>query len=202
MLATHIQIMKPARMMNAIDGIWLLRCFQTTPSTSIQSSGSPPAAAAHLVEADRRERADQREGEGEGHDQKGWSAPRAAGRSRSRAARRPRRRTGRSAARRGIGPAGGKRGIDVVGGDPADRRPHRRSWQRWASGVPSSRPTLAQIWTLKFTAGVSRRPALGPALAPETCRASAAAMKASRSPSRTPEVSEVSTLVRRSFTIW
>ena len=40
-LATHIQSMKPASTMKAIDGIWLSRLLQTTPSTSAQSSGSP-----------------------------------------------------------------------------------------------------------------------------------------------------------------
>ena len=69
MLAAHIQIMKPASTTKAIDGIWLLRLLQTTREdlrpVERQALLAPPA---DLVEADRHERPDQREGEGEEHD--------------------------------------------------------------------------------------------------------------------------------------
>ena len=80
MLATHIQSRKPASTTKAIDGIWPSRCRQTTPEDLAPVERLPGlAAAADLVEADRREGADQRKGEGEGHDPEGAVEKRRAG---------------------------------------------------------------------------------------------------------------------------
>ncbi len=61
---------------------------------------------------------------------------------------------------------------------------------------------IQRVRTPPANAGYSASACASARLFPATCNASDAAMNASRSPSSTPEVSEVSTPVRRSLTIW
>ena len=188
------------------------RSAQTTPKMRAPVQRlAPLQPAADLVKTHGRERRDQRKAE------RHRDGSRASGRSQASCPehdqpdQRHRRRRRQSPAAARDGNRRSPRSAPVRMSAASDRLHHRRAGGgTWVSVIAPAPPFSSRRPQSASAPSSLCRPgrALSPRPAPRrgSCRrrpcASVAAMNRSRSPSRTPCVSEVSTLVRRSLTIW